>query len=347
MKRLPGYFIKASLFLLFPVSLIYFSALKLKERLYALSILKKRKLPATVISVGNITLGGTGKTPHVLYLASLLKGKSVAVLTRGYARKSSGKIIFSKEDFSPEALGDEPFLLASELSGAPVVVSKDRYSAGLAAIEKYSSEVLLLDDGFQRRISLSRDLDIVLVDSLNPFGNGLLFPAGILREPVRSLRAADIIILSKSDAADTARLEKRVKRINPGALVIKSVYAPEALVNIRSKEKAPGFEALSGKRVAVLSGVGNPEYFEMMVSALGAEKIVPIRFRDHHYYSVSDISKIDRLAAGCAFIVTTGKDAVKLVSPGVPGTELPALELRIGVKITSGEEELRERLGLK
>jgi len=335
---------KKYLFLLLPFSLVYFCALRLKELCYALSIFEKRKLPARVISVGNITLGGTGKTPHVLYLAGVLKDRSVAVLTRGYARKSSREIVFSKEHMSPEALGDEPFLLASELGGAPVVVSKDRYSAGLAAIEKYSAEVLLLDDGFQRRLSLARNLDIVLVDSLNPFGNGLLFPAGILREPARSLRAADVIILSKSDAADTGRLEKKVRDINPGALVVKSVYAPEALVNIRGKEKAAGLEALSGKRVAVLSGVGNPEYFEMMVSALGAEKILPIRFRDHHYYSAADIRKIDRLASGCELIITTEKDAVKLAGSALPETKLPAYSLKIGVRIVSGEEQLLRRL---
>ena len=347
MKTPRFHFKNLLLFLLLPFSLVYFCGLKLKELLFALSILKKRNLQATVISVGNITLGGTGKTPHVLYLAAQYKGKNVSVLTRGYARKSVRKMVFSTEHMNPEALGDEPFLLASELPAVPIVVSTDRYSAGLAAIEKYSSDVLLLDDGFQRRVSLARDLDIVLVDSLDPFGNGLLFPAGSLREQKSALGAADVIILSKSDAADTAPLEKKVKELNPGALVIKSVYRPELLMNIRKKHESFGLDALSGKRVAALSGIGNPEYFEMMVSALGPEKLVPLRFPDHHYYSAADIKRIDRLASECAFIVTTGKDAVKLVSPGVPETKLQAFELKIGVRITSGEEELLKRLGVK
>ena len=344
MKSSRAYFIKALLYLLFPVSLLYLAALKSKELLFAVSLLKKRQLPAKVISVGNITLGGTGKTPHVLYLAGVLKDKNLAVITRGYARKNARKIIFSKEEMSPEVLGDEPFLLASELSGVPVVVSKDRFAAGLAAVEKYSAKTLILDDGFQRRVALARDLDIVLVDSMNPFGNGRLFPSGILREPKSALSAAEVIILTKCDAAETTELEAEVRRLNPGALIVKSRYAPDLPVNIRDNSQKLRLEEISGKRVAALSGVGSPEYFEKILAGFGPKQLVPVRFLDHHYYSSADISKIDRLASSCDLIITTEKDAVKLVNKLLPETKLPAYVLPVRVKIVSGEAELLARL---
>jgi len=344
LKKPSGHFTKALLFLLVPFSLLYYAGLKMRALFFALSPAKKKKLPVRVISVGNLALGGTGKTPHVIFLAGALKEKNIAVLTRGYGRKSSAKMISSREKMDPEILGDEPFFLASELAGIPVIVSKDRYSAGLSAVEKYAAKTLILDDGFQRRVTLARDLDIVLVDSINPFGNGRLFPSGILREPKSALSAAEVIILTKCDAAETTELEAEVRRLNPGALIVKSRYAPDLPVNIRDNSQKLRLEEISGKRVAALSGVGSPEYFEKILAGFGPKQLVPVRFLDHHYYSSADISMIDRLASSCDLIITTEKDAVKLVNKLLPETKLPAYVLPVRVKIVSGEAELLARL---
>ena len=181
-------FINALLYILFPLSLVYLLVIKTKELVYTLGIIGKKTLPCKVISVGNITVGGTGKTPLVILIAEMLKRRKLVILTRGYGRKNKKRLIYANEMLDPRKTGDEPFFMASELKDVPVLVAKDRYFAGTVAVKKFGAETVILDDGFQRRFSLKRDLDIVLIDCLKPFGNNMLLPAGTLRRSVRFTR---------------------------------------------------------------------------------------------------------------------------------------------------------------
>ena len=300
------------------LSLIYKIVLILREFAFKTGILKKKKLDCFVVSVGNITLGGTGKTPCVEMLAKLISsyGKSVSIISRGYKRKSKGlrivsdgrKIFTTKEDS-----GDESFYLAKTLLGnIPIIVCKDRYKAGLLAIKEFLSKVIILDDGFQRRYNLRRDLDIVLIDATNPFGNHKLFPSGILRESLGSLKDADIFILTKSDSAeDKEKLQGQLKQIKNNCSILESVYKPVSLIwNDEIKE----LSFIKNKRIFLLSGIGNPFYFEGMVVKLGANIIEHLKYPDHYRYSDNDILDIENRFKNSKsdIIITTEKDAIRL-----------------------------------
>ncbi len=285
-------------------------------------ISKPLKLPVKVISIGNITLGGTGKTPAVISVAKAAKnrGLSPCILTRGYKAKSGDTSFISKGDgplISAADAGDEAYLMAEILRGIPVVKGKNRYEAGLLALKENPAPVFILDDGFQHW-GLQRDIDIVLIDATNPFGNKKLFPEGILREPLTALKRAHVIIITKSDIARTesiAAISQEVREINSDATVFTAFHKPVELVDTAGN--ATELKSLVNKKVYVFTGIANTMYFESILRTNGAQIIDSKKFRDHHSYTQKDIDKIKSDAMGLD-IITTEKDIVKLKGLNVP-----------------------------
>ncbi len=307
-----------------------------------------------IISVGNITVGGTGKTPFVEMLAEQLsrKGRKVAVLSRGYkssrriraradalVENSSVRIVSTGEEvlLDSASAGDEPYLLAENLTGVPVLVGKNRFNGGRYAISTLGADTLILDDGFQY-LPLHRHLDLVLIDSTDPFGNGHLLPRGILREPLRSLRRADCFVLTKTTGVPLQPIKDRLREVNPDAKIIETIHQPLYLEEVVSGRRVPP-ESVGGKDVCVLSAIARPESFESALERLGARVKKSIRFLDHHRFSPREIEGIlERALADNVFaVVTTQKDAVRL--PALKNPEPPVFFLRVAIKITGGEEE--------
>jgi len=327
-------------YMLFPVSLVYGFIVWLRNLSYDLGIFKTYRVEqSTVISVGNISVGGTGKTPVIQLLTSQLKQRNVnvAVLSRGYGRLSKGtRIVSDGKSILGNArdCGDEPVLLARRLKGVPVVVEGDRYKGARFIVEQFCPDVILLDDAFQHR-RLHRDFDIVLVDARVGFGGEFLLPAGFLREPVSSLKRAHVIWLTRIDQAH--ELKRIVARIDAVSNVakIESVHEAEALVSCSTGEMKL-LSQLRSKRVLLFSGIGHPDSFERTVTNFKPCLVGHVRFSDHHRYRRSDIDRILKMGEmlHADFIVTTEKDFVKVVEWT---QEYPMLYyLLISVKITGG-----------
>ena len=312
-------------------SVIYYAGINLILFAYRRTIFRSHCLNCRLISVGNITCGGTGKTPVVQMLAKRLsaQGKKPAVLTRGYGR-------------------DESEFLKDALPGIPVLADKNRLKAGRAAIDKYGIDTVILDDGFQHW-RLKRDIDLVVVNGLNPFGNRRLIPRGMLREPLNGLRRARAFIITKTDLVDKqsiTNLKNELAGINPPALIIESVHSPSYLSGLITGEKFD-LEKIKGKRVAILSGIGDPISFKMLVERLGARIVSEFSFLNHHQYTTADLKDIIAQceSLGIENVVTTEKDAVKLEDI-IKGCR-PPIEffcLAIQLKITKGQNELDDVL---
>lgn len=297
---------------------------------YKVNLLKSYKSHITTISVGNITLGGTGKTPFVIMLAEYLarNNKKSAVLIRGYGE-------------------DEWKMLEDRLRkrGVMVFVGKDRIKSARKA-EDCSVDALILDDGFQHR-RLRRDLDIVLLDSTNPFGNRRLFPRGILREPIGSLKRADIMVLTKTDKGkeNIAAIKERLRKIAPGKPVLKAIHRPTALFDIhKGNVEGPAF--IQGKTVCVLSAICDPSYLRYTVEKVGSRVGLEVIFPDHYPYRERDLNRIfrDCKKRNIDTIITTEKDAVKLKKLSPPENGLRILALSVELEITQGKEEIDVRL---
>jgi tetraacyldisaccharide 4'-kinase len=276
-----------------------------------------RRLPCRVISVGNVTLGGTGKTPVVEAIADLLhrEGLRVCVLSRGYGGKPQEAITVVSDGerclVPANAAGDEPVLLAERLAGVPVVVAKNRYAAGMLAVERFGVDVIVLDDGFQH-IQLARDLDIVLLDAARPFGNGRLFPRGDLRERPTALARAAVVVLTRWEP-DMAPSTTALKLPQPVPLLFHSRYELLDLQVLDDGRVLP-LATLKGQRVLAFCGIGTPEHFCRTLQGLEAEVVAFTTFPDHHPYSRSDLHRLVQTAAQCgtAILVTTEKDGVRL-----------------------------------
>ena len=315
-------------------------------------------LGTLVVSVGNITAGGTGKTPVVELLARTLaaRGRKCAILTRGYKsadlptpqewRDASGKRLKQlpkvasdgKTRFlTPLYAGDEPFMLARNLDNVAVLVDKDRVKSGIFAIEQLGSNTLILDDGMQY-LKLKHELDIVLVDCGFPFGTGALLPRGTMREPKSSLARASYIILTKSEGKPQDELIATIRRYNRLADIIVTNHAPAYLENAFTGERRP-LEFLSGKYVACLSGIARPESFERLVEDQGAHVEIRRRYPDHHWFDESELQAFMERCANRAIdmIVTTEKDAVRLKQP--EELDVPIYFLRITIEINQGHKE--------
>jgi len=336
---------KALLLPLYLASLPYGWGVSMRTFLYSSGLLKQRRLPCPVISIGNITVGGTGKTPLVIKMARKLgeKGISIAILSRGYRRKKARDPLVTDGErilLHPEESGDEAYLIAHRLKGIPVLVGKDRFKNGLMALQKVKIQGFLLDDGFQH-LSLYRDLNILLIDSLTGFGNGYLLPRGILREPLSALRRADLFVLTKvKDKKDSLSLESKLKEIHPRVEIFHSHYEPIEFVNPYGEIKELSF--MKGKRVFAFSGIARPETFSSLLEEVGVEIKGELTFPDHHFYSPSDLERIGREARGVDFLVTTEKDMVKLIHSHL--NSMPLVALRIDVKIWEEEEFYRRVL---
>ena len=321
------------LLLLGTLTLPYGAGVLLRSYLYRL--IRRRHLPGKVISVGNISVGGTGKTPAVCMLAQWARdeGYRVTVLSRGYRGRyaegvlhvSDGGGIYS----DPRECGDEPYMLATKLRNVPVVVSKDRYLGGLNAYKKYNSDLFILDDGFQH-LKLERDIDIVLMDSINPFGNGYLLPLGPLREPIGHLSRADIFLLTHcDDGARKDELESFLLDRFPNKPLFYCAHVPDSVyMPYAGKEFPP--DILKGLKVAGFTGIGSPDSFRKTLVSAGAEVVFFRAFDDHYQYKKEDITSLFRSKQLTAadLLITTEKDWVKIGILGKGISDLAFLSIK-------------------
>jgi tetraacyldisaccharide 4'-kinase len=347
---------------LFAFSQLFAVAVKARRVLYDFRILRDSTLGVQVIAIGNITVGGTGKTPVVEKFARELKdeGRKVAILSRGYRSKPTplherllNKVLL-REDTTPprivsdgksllldsETAGDEPYMLASNLKDVVVLVDKDRVKSGLYAIEKFGCDTLLLDDGYQYWKLAGRRRDIVLIDCQQPFGNNHLLPRGTLREPPSHLSRASNIFITKSNG-QTDALRQTIRRLNPGAGIIECVHQPLYFEDVFTGERH-AIESIAGKRVASLSGIAQPESFEESLVGLGAELVYAKRFADHHRFTQQELlNAINRGAKrNAALLLTTQKDAVRF--PKLDRRDLPILFMRVEIRIIRGAKNFQE-----
>ena len=299
------------------ISWIYWVVVWFRSTLYQRGFFKTRQLPCKVISVGNITLGGTGKTPLVATLARELqqRGLNVGILSRGYKgmREKTGGIISdgTRLYLTPAEAGDEPFMLATMLSDVPVLVGKKRYAMGIQAHKKFGIDVLILDDGFQH-FRIKRDVDIVLIDSRHGFGNGRLFPRGPLREPLRCLRRASMLLLTKTEPTQSFdELEGALRFHAPAIPHYHSRYKPVSLLGAASGKKFPP-QFVQGKRILAFAGIADPGYFVYLLKDLGADVEQEIHFSDHYNYKLKDVIMMREHKDKVDLFITTEKDFVKL-----------------------------------
>jgi len=331
---------------------------RLRMGLYKAGIFRRHPLGCRIIRVGNVTAGGTGKTPMVEALARELRdrGRKVAILSRGYRSKKMSlgqrmKSSFEQHSGTPvrivskgegvllgsEWSGDEPFMLASNLDGVAVLVDKDRIVSGRYAVAKLGCDTLLLDDGFQY-MKLQNGIDMVLVDFLNPFGNGNLIPRGVLREPVTALRRAQYICITKTKGRDTAALREKLKALNPSAGIMECDHAPQLLRNAFNRHEELPLSALRDKSIVAVSGIASPTSFENSLAELGAHIVGKRSFVDHHRYDRDEMNEMQEWAVRLKadMIVTTEKDAVRM--PFIAALRVGVYFLRIEMSILKGQD---------
>jgi tetraacyldisaccharide 4'-kinase len=347
---------------LFAGSKIFQVLVIIRRWLYNVRILRDKTLGVQVIAIGNLTVGGTGKTPVVEKFARELRdaGRNVAILSRGYRSKPVplhvkllNKLLLRDDQTPPRIVsdgksllldsnmaGDEPYMLASNLKDVVVLVDKDRVKSGRYAIEKFGCDTLLLDDGFQYWDLRGRRHDVVLIDRQQPFGNEHLLPRGTLREPPAHLARAHTIFITKSDG-NTAALRERIAKFNDTAAIIECVHQPLYFEDVFSGERK-GLDFLIGKKVASLSGIAQPESFEQSLVKLGSELVYAKRFADHHRFTQQEIlNAINRGKKRQAeIILTTQKDAVRF--PKIDRRDLPIYFMRVEIKIVAGANDFQD-----
>lgn len=353
------------------LAVLYKRVVAVRLLLYKERFIHDHHLGVPVISIGNLTVGGTGKTPVVELLAKALRdrGRRVAILSRGYKSKRQSKppllermgagvgLVAKPKPLPPRLVsnfervlitdsyvaGDEPLMLAMNCPGVPVVVDRDRVNGGLYAIQELGADVLLLDDGLQY-LRLKHRHDVVLVDRTAPWGTGRMLPRGTLREPPKNLRRASYIFITKSEG-DNEELIAEIRRYNPVADIIECRHRPLHLQNIHSGEII-SLEELRGKFVGAISGIAVPQSFENGLRKLGAKVDVYQRFNDHHRFSEREIKAfVERCVRRDAhFIVTTEKDFVRL--PAMPEADVPFCFLRVEIEIVRGREHFDKMVRL-
>lgn len=318
-------------FFLSLAAVCYSAAVRVRNLLYSIGLLKAHRADAAVLSIGNITVGGTGKTPLVIWLCNLItQDHKCAILTRGYKASQDS--------------GDEPVMLARSCSQADVAVNPSRVAGAAQAVAEFGANVLIMDDGFQHR-RLARDLDIVTVDATNPFGYGKLLPAGLLREPVGALNRAHAVVITRydqSDEAELVRLEARLRRINRDLTIAKSVHAPVCAKSFEGKEV--GLEKLKDKRVFAFCGIGNPDSFLSTVRALGCQLVGSKVYDDHHHYTQDCIADVAEGAKylNADLVLTTEKDWTKIVASDVGRQDIPFACLLVEIRFIAGEDRLKD-----
>lgn len=315
-----------------------------RARLYRQNILKPRRLPCQVVSIGNITVGGTGKTPMTIYTARLLKahGWRVSVISRGYRGRleKTGGVVSNGTRVLVDAAsaGDEPFLMAGKLTGIPVVVGRDRFQAGMLALKQFAPEVIVLDDAFQH-LGLRRDLDLVLLDARRPFGNGRLLPGGPLREGLNALSRADALVLTRCPSAETALPQQLKPGACPGPVFFSGhrpyLLRPRSRLNADTPQAAALVkcrrERLRGKPVFAFSGIAKNDDFRSTLQRYAVAVKGYLEYPDHHWYSAEDVRAIQRRAraADVFALCTTEKDYVRLP----PGISWPIELMVVGIDI--------------
>jgi tetraacyldisaccharide 4'-kinase len=331
---------------LYLLSLIYRFLVQSRQTLYSRGILQSCALPCRVISIGNITLGGTGKTPAAIYLAQLFqaRGMKTVVLSRGYKGTSSEEAAVVSDGkrilLDVREAGDEPFLLSKTLPGVPVIIGKNRVVSGQRAIEQFSPEIAILDDGFQH-LQLKRDVDIVLIDLHYGFGNGHLVPRGMLREPLSSMRRANIFLLTKrTGTRDNKEVEEKIIALTAGAPTFFTHYEINCLTSLHDS-KQTDLRTLHGIKVLALSGIGNPHYFSYLLRLNGLSVAEEVVLPDHHYYTPQDVSRLGEYLNRVDCIITTAKDSCKMDREMFK--KLPILTLEVMLKIQD-EQGFKEAL---
>jgi len=347
------------------LSRVYRLIVQTRLALYSTRILRSHSHGCLVISVGNLTVGGTGKTPVVEMLARALQagGRRVAILSRGYKSvprpfllRLADKFTRRKSLFVPRVVsdgvsllldsrtaGDEPFMLANNLRGVVVLVDRDRVKSGIHAIREFGSDVLILDDGFQY-LKMRHGLEVVLIDRHAPFGNEHMLPRGTLREPPENLRRATHIFITKCDGSDNADLITRIRLYNRTADIIECTHRPRHLRNFFTGEVKP-LEFLRGLKVGALSGIAVPESFERALESLGAVLEITQTYADHHRYSVKEVERFIRRCArrNLDAVLTTEKDAVRI--PRITNPEVPVYHMRVEIEILAGQESWERFVG--
>ena len=341
---------------LWSLSKVFQAVVRLRYVFYDIGVLRRFPLGCQVISIGNVTAGGTGKTPVTeIFARELTKaGRKVAILSRGYRRKEAPwwQRMFKNVIEKPVVVsngrqilvdattgGDEPYMLASNLPGVCVLVDRNRVKSGRYAISHYGCDTLILDDGFQYQ-KLRHSLEVVLVDKTNPVGNGHMLPRGVLREPAKHLARADFVFITKSDG-DSDDVRKLVCSYNDTAEIIECRHAPRMLRDVYTREEIP-LDWIKGKTLATLSGIAVPQGFEDSLRKLGAKVIWCERYADHHRYDSSEIIyALNRTAdLKCDALITTEKDAVRF--PRLETTPVPCYYLRVDIEILKGADNFTE-----
>jgi tetraacyldisaccharide 4'-kinase len=313
-----------------PASLVYAFVLRLRALAFAVGVLPTHRLPVPVVSVGNLTVGGTGKTPTVALLAErfIAKGKRVAVLSRGYGSSAAGEVRIVADGrnvlLSPEEAGDEPYLLASSVPGLVVIIGADRYRAGLLAVERFKPDLVILDDGFQH-MRLGRDLNILLLDCRYPVANGLTLPGGLLREPRCAAARADLIIYTRCTI-------DRVIDPPAGKPSCRAVHHLAGATPLTGGPREP-FTALKADRGVAFAGIADPDSFFDALREEGLSLVATLPFPDHCRYGDREIETICQVmeTSRADYLITTGKDAAKLAPYGgrLGITHVAVLEMRL------------------
>ena len=330
-REAPGLIGGAARLALTALSWPYAAVVRVRNHLYATGRLKAHRVNVPVLCVGNLTTGGTGKTPLVVWLCRYLQEKHVhcAILTRGYKTQAG-------------ELSDEPALLAAQCPDTPVIVNPDRVAGAVEAIRRHNAQVLVMDDGFQHR-RLSRDLDVVVIDATRPFGYGRVLPAGLLREPITGLRRAGAVVLTRCDqvAEDTLkRIEDDIRRINPDLVLARSSHVPIGIRTFAGTEIE--MEQLRGQRVFAFCGIGNPQSFFRTVEQAGGMLVGSTVFDDHYHYASGDLDRIraEAVRQKAWLVVTTQKDWTKISRLAGPREDPPLTCLTVELQITAGAERL-------
>jgi len=341
---------------------VFSLVVQLRLWLYAHGIFRHHTVGCQVVSVGNLTVGGTGKTPIVEIFARSLQqsGRKVAILSRGYKKEEKpfaerilNKIMLRESHHPPlvasdgtrlllnsTTSGDEPYMLASNLPNVAVLVDKNRVKAGKYAIETLGCDTLILDDGFQY-MSLKHRLDIVLVDFTNPFGNRHTLPRGILREPVKNIRRASFIFITKCPPDGASELKEELRTLNSTAEIAECRHSPKHIRNVFTRERHD-LDILNGIDIAAISGIAAPQGFEEGLEHLGAKLIYRERYADHHRYTQQELIDLinNSIRSGAKMILTTEKDAVRF--PYIDRRDIPVLFLRVEIEMLSGAGDFDE-----
>ena len=337
-----GVFVKLFQLVLLPLSYIYKGIVYLLRWMYTVGILKENRIPRPVISIGNITIGGVGKTPIIQLIAEYIKKQSLApaILMRGYQSKKirdSGQAIVRN---------DEAIMLENSLKGIPVLVGQNRVKKAQEYLNNNSIDVFLLDDGFQHW-KMYRNLNIVAIDATNPFGNRHLIPRGILREPFRSLARADMIVITKTDIgqSNVSMIRSLVKTIKNDMPIVETIHQPVCFQELYHQD-CKDLTFLQNKRICCFCSIGHPDSFLQTLETLKINIHKNFWFLDHHWYEEKDVAEIAQYAIEneINFLVTTLKDAVKLKDYKHLWGDLKVLILKIKIQIIRGEHEFYNRI---